>query len=125
MKLPFAEALVLTRVGHGDEKRRPSAEEGQELMLSKEGFLQQAPGRMTKIKSAEVKERKAKGFGGCFREGLRVQALLGQKRCPQGEPLLLGMVLRREQHGLVELPLRLKACGNAALALAIHHSPDL
>jgi hypothetical protein len=39
--------------------------------------------------------------------------------------LLLGMVLRRDQHGLVELPLCLKACGNAALALAIHHSPDL
>jgi hypothetical protein len=94
-------------------------------MLAKEGFLQQAPGRMTKIKGAEVKKRKAEGIGGRFRESLRVQALLGQQRGAQGEALLLGMVLRRDQHGLVEPPLRLKACGNAALALAIHHSPDL
>ena len=122
MELPFVQAPVVAGIGDGDKERSASAEQGQELVLAKGKPPSKAPGRLMKIKGAQVKERKAKGFGGRFREGLGVEALLGEQRCAQGEALLLGFALCRDQHGVVELPLRAKAYGDAALALRIHDS---
>jgi hypothetical protein len=116
---------VLARVGGGDEERGAPAEEGQELMLAKEGLFEKASGRMAKVEGAEVKERKAKGFRGRFRKGRRVEPLLGEERGAQGKALPLSLALGGGQRGFVEPALRLKACGYAALALAVHESLDL